>query len=478
MKKYIVIPIISVSIFMQTACKKFVSINPPIDKIVAKEVYTSDEMATNALRGIYVTLATSVSFAGGQSSVTMLAGRSADEFTNFYNDDAIKQFSENSLISTNGRLQSGLWTSPYKIIYATNSFMENVSHSMDVTVAVKKQLLAEAKFIRSLSYFYLTNLFGDVPLLLTSDYRQNAIAFSNTQLEIYSQIVKDLEEATADLSDNYPGADRTRANKWAAMALLSRTYLYIKNYEKAESYASAIIANTTRYKLITDDLNKVFLKNSDEAILQLYVPAANNVNTYEGLLFILNAAPGNATEVVISSTLYNSFEDGDLRKSKWVGTFSSGANTWYYPSKYKVKSGSNPSLEYSMVLRIGEQYLIRAEARINQETQVKIDQGISDLNILRQRSRQTATAAVPNPLPALTNGLSKADALLAVEKERRNELFSEWGHRWLDLKRTKRVDAVLSIAKGSNWQTTDQLYPIPNSDILNNPNLKQNDGYN
>jgi len=83
--------------------------------------------------------------------------------------------------------------------------------------------------------------------------------------------------------------------------------------------------------------------------------------------------------------------------------------------------------------------------------------------VLRDRARATPTASNPNPLPPLSTTLSKENALLAVEQERKVELFSEWGHRWFDLKRTGRANSVLGIIKPL-WQSTDILYPLPLSE--------------
>jgi hypothetical protein len=69
-------------------------------------------------------------------------------------------------------------------------------------------------------------------------------------------------------------------------------------------------------------------------------------------------------------------------------------------------------------------------------------------------------------------------ALLSlVEQERQVELFSEWGHRWYDLKRTERVHSVMQAINPATWQDTDALYPIPSGEILLNPSLIQNAGY-
>ncbi|MFA4870214.1 MAG: RagB/SusD family nutrient uptake outer membrane protein [Pedobacter sp.] len=455
------------------ACKGFLEIDAPKDQIIASKIYTNDETATAVIRGIYAQLISNSMFASGnQLSITFLAGRSADDFVNYSGNASYKQFYDNNILPDNASLRSSLWQSPYQIIYAANAVLENLILSDQVSQPVKQQLLGEAKFIRAFCHFYLTNLFGDVPLVLTTDYKANILAFASTKARLYEQMIRDLTEAKNQLSDGYPSTERVRVNKWAAVALLSRVYLYHKDWAKAESEASEIIGRTNQYELL-GDLNQVFLKNSKEAILQFVVPAGLGSNTFEGKRFILNAAPNVSTEVVLSDQLLSAFGPGDERQLKWVGTFTIGANSWKYPFKYKVKSSAN-SEEYSMVLRLAEQYLIRAEARINQE---KIDLGIEDLNALRRRARALPTIAVSSPLPDLPADMDKATALLAVEDERRVEFFSEWGHRWLDLKRTNRANTILAPLKGSKWQNTDVLYPIPVTELLNNKNLVQNLGY-
>lgn len=128
-------------------------------------------------------------------------------------------------------------------------------------------------------------------------------------------------------------------------------------------------------------------------------------------------------------------------------------------------------LEYYTVLRLAEQYLIRAEAntRLGQ-TQAAID----DLNVVRARVA----------LFALPASLSQQQCMNAVEQERRVELFTEWAHRWFDLKRwpgisnpnLTRADEVLGAIK-PDWQPTDQWYPVPRSELQLNAFLVQNPGY-
>jgi starch-binding outer membrane protein, SusD/RagB family len=82
-----------------------------------------------------------------------------------------------------------------------------------------------------------------------------------------------------------------------------------------------------------------------------------------------------------------------------------------------------------------------------------------------------------------TTASDQASLLTAILNERRHELFGEWGNRWFDLKRTKNIDAVMSVVttQKSNgttaWHSYQQLYPIPVSELQLAPNVNQNDGY-
>jgi hypothetical protein len=200
--------------------------------------------------------------------------------------------------------------------------------------------------------------------------------------------------------------------------------------------------------------------------------------------FIINTNPLTSPSVyvsTISDQLMNAFESGDNRRVKWVGSYTTTTTpitTYYFPYKYKDNTSASALREYSMVFRLVEQYLIRAEARAQQNN---ITGAIADINMLRTRARATPTVAVPNPLPDLPSSLTQSQVLTAIAHERQVELFAE-GHRWFDLKRTNTVDAIMSVVtpqKGAGkWNSYQQLYPIPVSDIENSANsITQNNGY-
>lgn len=456
------------------SCKKLVEIKPPITSTTGTIVFNNNELAIAALTNIYARTSELNAQLGNEGfcSISLFGGLSADEIT--LHDITITTYSQyyrNELLPNMG---TNLWHTIYSIIFTANSAIEGLNKSNNVSSAVKQQLLGEAKFIRGFCYFYLVNLYGDVPLVTSSDYKINSTISRTSKSDVYLQITSDLKEAKDLLSDNFLDAtllqstpERVRPTKWAAVALLARVYLFTKDWSNAEFEASEIIDKSSLFNIIS--LNDVFRKNSLETIWALQPVGANeNSNTGEGKLFVLpDTGPDNIQyPIYLSNNLVNSFESSDKRKADWIGNITVNNKTYYYPYKYKIGKVVSPTEEYIMVFRLAEQYLIRAEARAHQNNLIG---AAEDLNIIRSR------ASLPN-----TTAFTQPTLLDAIMHERQVELFTEWGHRWLDLKRTEKADAVMSTItpqKRGTWQTTDQLWPIPQSELNANPNLVQNPGY-
>ncbi len=447
-------------------CEKFVTIPSPKDQMDQVRVFESEESALSAMASVYFKLSESgQGFASGShSSITMLGGLYADELISYQTTGSSSyDFYLNSVTPVNGSVSS-VWGNAYNIIYETNRIIEGLNVSVAISQPLKRQLLGEAIFIRSFCHFYLVNLFGDIPLVTTSDYTVNS-GISRTPInQVYERIISDLNDAKELLSDQYPSSDRVRINKGAATAMLARVCLYTKKYADAEAESNEVIERHTQYKL-ESDLTKVFLATSDEAIWQIMPQGGIITYTYEGLIFILFTQP---IYYAMRDNLYLAFDQNDLRRQHWIGSVSStsGLTTWYFPYKYKQNSMNGSRSENSMVLRLAEQFLIRAEARAHQNKLTGTNSAESDINIIRNRAGLGNTTAT-----------SQTDLLIAIEKERNLELFTEWGHRFFDLKRTGRLNDVLPMSK-PNWNPTDALLPIPQSELLINQNLQpQNNGY-
>jgi len=438
-----------------TGCKKLVEVNPPDDQLVEGTVFLNDSSAQSAVNGVYIKImSNSKYFLNGGTS--LYPGLSADEVIRSSTSPGEDQFSSNTLTAINQSVYVNLWKAAYSYIYQCNICITGLAKSTGVSDEVKNRLTGEVQFVRALCYFYLVNLYGDVPLVLSTNADVNAVLPRSAAANVYTQIEADLQSAIALLTNDPANTTPTRL---AAQALLARIYLYEGEWSQAETYASIVI-NDGKYKL-QNDLNTVFKSNSTETIFQ-WAPVLPNVNAPEGNIFI---PPSAAARPVykICTVLMNAFETGDLRKSSWIKTVPLGGQTYSYPYKYKVYNSLSPT-EYNIVLRLAEQYLIRAEARANQGD---IAGAVADINVIRTRAG----------LPPVSSAVSKDQCLLAVEQERRIELFSEWGHRWFDLKRTNRADAVLGPLKGTNWQSADKLYPIPQSELETDVHLDQNPGY-
>ncbi len=448
--------------FIISSCDEFVKIAPPTSEIVSKTVYTDDGTAISAIRGIYSEMWIGNLASGGGSSVSLIGGLISDELINQSSFQSWIDISNNNLSSQSTGNATGLWNEAYKFIYYANSILEGVDNSAEITETAANQLMGEAKFLRAFFHFYLVNLFGDVPYINTTDYLLNNVVEREAVTVVYEKIIQDLKDAQSLLAEDYSfsAGERVQPNKFVATALLARAYLYTEDWANAEAEASKIIQNNATYEL--EELNHAFLKNNKEAIWQL-PSVTGNSRTNESAIFIRRE-----TDVINYGTLTHelllAFEDNDMRRKNWVDSTIRNEIVHYFPFKYKVEKTNVPITEYSTLMRLAELYLIRAEARAHQGD---ITGAQTDINAIRER------AGLGN-----TTASDQTALLLAIEHERRVELFTEWGHRWFDLIRTGRAGAVLSGFGSKDWQDTDVLFPIPQTEIENNPNMVQNPGYN
>jgi hypothetical protein len=472
--------LIMIMLIPLAGCKKYLEIDPPVTSINSGNVFQEDATATAALTAVY----SRMSDGFGVTSLSFFPELSADNLTLFSTDISYKQFYQNLLTSDNS---NNFWGQIYPIIYYCNAAIEGLNNSKKLTPPIKQRLLGEAYFLRGFCYFYLVNIYGDVPLIVNTEFNTSIQTPRTSSATVYLQILNDLKQSISLLDDRYLDAtllqeteDRVRPNRLTAVAMLARVQLYLKNYSEAATAATEVINKTTLYSS-SIPLNAVFLKNSSETIWALQ-PVTANLNTYLGDLYFLPAdgptAESTINPVYASPQLINSFEPGDQRKVQWIDSVTTNTGKYLFPAKYKVKAGPNPVTEYTIVLRLGEQYLIRAEARIQQNN---VPLGLTDLNFLRKRADNPDSFALTH-LAQLSENLSKEDAIAAVAHERQVELFTEWGDRWFDLKRTGKIENIMNIVTplkgGGAWSSYKALYPIPLSEIKATSKLVQNPGYN
>ncbi|MFH6991867.1 RagB/SusD family nutrient uptake outer membrane protein [Flavobacterium sp. FlaQc-48] len=440
------------------SCDNFVEVDLPNSQLTASTVFEEKTTANAAMTQVYSKMRDAGLFTGYSTGISNLLGNYTDELKFYGNtQEGPANFYNNVILPSNTSIKS-LWNNSYNQIYGANAVLEGVTASVALSEFDRNQLKGEALFTRAFIHFYLAGLFGNIPYVTTTNYQLNKSISKEPSKEIYHHCIEDLKLAIQYLSASYVTPDRTRPNKYAAKALLSKILLYTEQWAEASNEASAVLNNTALYPF-EGNLSKIFLKGSTSTIWQFSsnTPAGN---TLEAQTFIFTAGPPPLS--ALSETLMGSFQPMDQRKTAWTTAVSNGIITWYYPSKYKNK-GNGSSTEFSILLRLSELYLIRAEARTHNGD---LTGGKEDLNKIRNTAGLTNTTAI-----------SKQEILQAILKERQLEFFTEFGHRFFDLKRFDAIDSVLLGSK-PQWDSFKAILPIPESELILNTNLNpQNTGY-
>ena len=339
----------------------------------------------------------------------------------------------------------------YRAINSANSVIAYVPDVADpqLTAAEKNKILGEAYFIRGLGYFDLGRGWGGVQLHLkpTTDLAAARGIKRSTLQQTFDQVLADLTQAESLLPED--ATTRNRAQKSTARALRARLHLYRKEWAQAEAFATQVIGNT-KYALVNP--YKAFFTapfGTAESVFELTF-SANDRNSFWNLWYPSSA--GGQFTLKPSTSFVSRITSASAGGSRSALVAGTGSNV--YGVLYNT---SATSTDPSYVIRIAELYLIRAEARAQQNN---LTEALADLNRIRSRAGVLASAAA-----------TQADLLLAIEEENSLEFAFE-AHRWFDLVRTGRAGAVLGLTNQNFW-----LFPIPLSDILSDPDVAQNPGY-
>ena len=390
-----------------------------------------------------------------------------------------------------------IWHWGYNSIDYSNNIIRGVTQYGQYAEPIKRQHIAEAKFIRAYVYFQLLAIFGDQALLgndaadgvvLTLDpysgYNPKNSKGRSTNAECWQQIIKDLTEALPDLPEAVPAASsRVRATKSVAQSLLSRVYLYKASYKGNQEelklsadYAHAVLQNTA-YQFSSSSSeysNNLFPSNefsqggshpdptTYSAELIFFEPSRIYAKRYpNGMAYYRKIS------FYIPQTAIDCYEADDVRRADLIrhGSTSDNPNDYTTPKYY---GGKYDDVIY---LRLAEIKLNYAEALVRSSNSVS-QEAIDQLNDVHQR-------AFPNDKkPALYTAADfpTTEALLrAILKERRMELAYEGQYRW-DLIRTNNLlgDATLGAIAPNRWNLPVPEYEIRITDGL----IKQNSGYN
>ncbi|SDQ99458.1 SusD family protein [Chryseobacterium soldanellicola] len=439
------------------SCEKLIETDFPNNQLATELVFEDEQTAEAALAGLYSGLWNNSVISGTADGAGLALGTYTDDITcvSTTGSNGIVDVYNNQLLATNTSASS-IWNNAYQQIYMANSIIEGVEKSKSLSLQVKDRITGEALFIRCLQYFYLYQIYGEVPYTDTTDYVYNTTLARMPMNEFLTKLETDLSEAVNLMPSTYRNAERIYANRSVGYVLLAKLKMNLGKWQESEVLCQTILQ--TSGFTFQSDLSKVFLKSSPHIIWQLK-PKNNNDPTKEAGVYNFVSAPG---AFILNPDLINSFAANDLRRQHYFTAVSFGSQVNYKQTKYKITTATNTT-EYSVVYRLEDVCLMLAESLVKQN---KISEAVPFINRTRQRAG----------LAALTTSLSQVQAMNEIKDERRKEFFIEHGSRFLDLKRWGQLGLLKPVKP--NWQIFHQYWPLPQKEMLLNANLKpQNDGY-
>lgn len=401
----------------------------------------------------------------------------------------------NFTLSSQTSTLQGSWNTSYNIIYRANEVIRQLEGFEDFEA--KQQYSAEAHFLRALSYFDLVRFFGPVPYIdrvITG--REGGEIPRSSREDIYALIVEDLKLAAENLPPQYTTADKGRATKWAAKALLGRVYLTMAGYplnqkdklELAREAFADVIAQEGTFVNWSTNFKDLFLSSNDNAyhIFEIqYVAGGLGLGNQLPSEMAPSLPPEWAqwgsfgNNVWPTTELVALYEENDLRRVATLDTGYVDEQGFEYNNpiftKFLEKGNREPLDRYDWpinfpVIRYADVLLMYAE--VLNELSGPTQEAVDILNRIRNRAQLAPVQ------PA-----SQEELRLAIQEERRREFAGE-GLRWHDIVRTgKAVDVMNNFfqtnAINKTIDETQLIYPIPFNEMNINPGLyTQNPGYN
>jgi len=445
MKNKIYVIVMGVVILSLGACKKDYLETAPTDQVDNSAVFTTTSNANTALNGIYRYMFERYSNQNqpGVGGILLDMDFMGEDLhisvTNWFSSEA----SWNNHRADNGALPSYSYRLFYRIIGNANYIIDNIDAATGSDVD-KKRIKAEALSVRAYAHYFLVQLFGK---------RYDAAAKPNTQLgvplmtsskdsnkprstveEVYTQIVKDLDDAIALNVTSV--ANKSHINVNVSKGIRARVALTMQDYTNAIKFSKEVI-DANAYPLMSDASYQVGFNDATalSEFMWASMPTLDQGDTFGSffgqIAYNANTSFMRANPKRINSALYDKIPATDVRKKMWEVTptalnfplpLSSFSRQAYMSRKFSVKVVGGPSLGDVPLMRSAEMYLILAEAYARTaggEANAKAT--LQALSIKRN----------PSAVLSANSGLALINEIL---DNRRVELWGE-GFRFLDLKR-------------------------------------------
>lgn len=481
---------------------------------IEPEFFQNDSHMQQAVFGIYQKLSFFYGFSASQNNhvlpVTLLPSDDLTSPASF----ALENFT--ALNGSTGQIVS-YYRFAYQLIARANTVLEKIAENGDVIYEsnpdLKNYHIGEALFFRAYMYFCLWNVYGTAPLVTERiTVIENAYPPNSTGTQLLDQAIIDLQEAANLLPDSWPAAFKGRVVKNSALGLRGKCLVFRGTVNNSNTDFTEAIANFNAISGVS--LASQYSHNFDVAY-------ENNVESL--FEYQANSSPGNVNPFVVggtdafaligeighytgvfdqrptwignsyfsaTSSIKNAYEDGDPRRSYNISPDDDAlVNVRKYITHNAYATGpfgapNGVSVNNPRILRYADVLLLHAEAIARSGG--SLSQAIGLINQVRERARNSTEDGVPSPVPA-DRSVSETNASTVLEwvfQERRVELAFEEGHRWWDLRRRHIIGEIdlKTLDFGSllidfQFQDHNVNFPLPFSEVDENPNLNQNTGY-
>jgi hypothetical protein len=403
-----------------------------------------------------------------------------------------------------------LYKGAYIGIFRANQAIQN-GEAMEIDEDIKNELIAEAKFLRGLNYFFLANDFGAVPIKTAVAETSDDYYMAKSSLEeVWNQVVSDLKAAEKYLPDTRDAYNKGRATRGAALAFLGRAYLYQDDYDNTIIVLKEIVDQEDVFVYgLQPDYAELFdgehengvegvfeLQFSDEGGNKHWLSSTDDPSVLTRSTFVAEwHAPGEVggwfemqpTKVLLDSFLVEPTSDGnyDPRALATIAWDYSGcvfyqrefSSTWgtdeiwlrknqnWWNANETDNSYKSELNEFGM--RYADVLLMLAEAYTMKG---QVAEAAPLVHRIRERVKLTNK---------LTEMLAYSQAQMMAEiRHQRNLEFAREALHWYDLRRWGLLEQTIKNAKQPGYQnyiSKFEYYPIPEDELNNNPNMTQND---
>lgn len=469
---------------LTTGCKDFLEQGPILSQSTDLTLSTYGGLE-NATAGMYAPLASTTWYSADRIIVPeMRSGNGAKSRGDNY--DSNRYFTDYEWnYSVDGT--SGMWSYGYYVISAANNIIDAIDNDSETILASEStateqdlaNLKAEALFMRAFSHFEVALVFSQayskgrdnlgIPVIIEPDPGLEGKPARNTVGETYDQILADLLEAERIIDPAYVPERGTDPDAWVNInvirAFLSRVYLYMENWAKAEEYATLVIDSGAYTMWTADQFNATTFAASEgtggETIFEMFGATGNSYWGSWSDISNVASMDGSYADAQVSPDLIAAYDDpNDVRLTNLVYAPAPAENCWTF--KYEGKLNVAQDCNNVIIIRLSEMYLNRAEARMNLGN---AGAALEDLNVIRSHRNAADLASA---------------GLGVVKEERRRELAYE-GHYLYDLARWKDPVTREYYISTQNQNIEADSYrwalPISRRELEVNENLVQNPGY-